>query len=141
MKASFNVVNAVAAPAFKVYEFAQGHRSSQEKIVTAQSHPSVIHCPCKFQTKDETMMGSFKEKKGSVLKRSQRVYGLGVGGYKLAAKLCHKASQSPPAAKPLLTRLSNFRPSFRPARLSMAIPKKSHFEQKVGIVANLLYPN
>ena len=79
MKASFNVVNAVAAPAFKVYEFAQGHRSSQEKIVTAQSHPSVIHCPCKLLTKDETMTGSFEEKKGSVLKRSQRVYGLGGG--------------------------------------------------------------
>ena len=80
MKASFNVVNAVAAPAFKVYEFAQGHRSSQEKIVTAQSHPSVIHCPCKLLTKDETMTGSFEEKKGSVLKRSQCVCGLGGGG-------------------------------------------------------------
>ena len=118
------------------------------RAIGAHKRKSSLHnltpqssCPCKFQTKDETMMGSFKEKKGSVLKRSQRVYGLRGGGYKLAAKLCHKASQSPPAAKPLLTRLSNFRPSFRPARLSMAIPKKSHFEEKVGIVANLLYPN
>ena len=105
--------------------------------ISPLSHPLSLQIPNKRWNND----GKFWGEKGSVLKRSQRVYGLRGGGYKLAAKLCHKASQSPPAAKPLLTRLSNFRPSFRPARLSMAIPKKSHFEQKVGIVANLLYPN
>ena len=105
--------------------------------ISPLSHPLSLQTPNKRWNNDGKFWG---EKRLGFEKKPACVWVEG-GGYKLAAKLCHKASQSPPAAKPLLTRLSNFRPSFRPARLSMAIPKKSHFEQKVGIVANLLYPN
>ena len=132
MKASFNVVNAVAAPAFKVYEFAQGHRSSQEKIVTAQSHnltPQSATVLANSKQKMKQWWEVLRRKRLGFEKKPACVWVEGGGGYKLAAKLCHKASQSPPAAKPLLTRLSNFRPSFRPARLSMAIPK-NHFSSK-----------
>ena len=80
--------------------------------ISPLSHPLSLQTPNKRWNNDGKFWG---EKRLGFEKKPACVW-VGGGGYKLAAKLCHKASQSPPAAKPLLTRLSNFRPSFRPAR-------------------------